>query len=80
MKTRLNLTIDRKVLNGAKAYAASKNTSVSELVEEYFRSIHQPSKGTTIVELVDELPAPKIDISGDLKKRYYESQAGRHGS
>lgn len=79
MKTRLNLTIDQGILNGVKAYAASKNTSLSELVEEYFKSIHRPSKRKTIIDLVEELPAPKIDVSGDLKKRYYESQAGKYG-
>lgn len=79
MKTRLNLTIDESILNGVKAYAASRNTSVSELVEEYFKSIHRPSKRKTIIDLVDKLPAPKIDLSGDLKKQYYESQSGKYG-
>lgn len=79
MKTRLNLTIDNNILNSAKAYAASKNTSVSELVEEYFKSIRRPTKRKTILDLVHELPAPKIDVSGDLKKQYYEAQASKHG-
>jgi hypothetical protein len=80
MKTRLNLTIDQGILNGVKAYAASKNTSVSELVEGYFKSIVQrPSKRKTIIDLVEELPTPKIDVSGDLKKKYYESQSEKHG-
>lgn len=62
-----------------KAYAAGKNVSVSELVEEYFKSINRPAKRKTIIDLVEKLPTPKIDVSGDLKKQYYESQSGKYG-
>jgi hypothetical protein len=79
MKARLNLTIDEQTLNGVKAYAASKNTSISELVEEFFKGLHKPARRKTIIDLVEDLPAPKITIKGDLKKQYYESQSGKYG-
>lgn len=79
MKARLNLTIDEQILNGVKAYAASKNTSISELVEEFFKGLHRPAKRKTIIDLVENLPAPKINVEGDLKKQYYESQSGKYG-
>ena len=79
MKARLNLTIDEQILNGVKAYAASKNTSISELVEEFFRGLHRPAKRKTIIDLVEDLPAPKINVEGDLKKQYYESKSGKYG-
>lgn len=44
MKTRLNLTIDQSLLESMKAYAANKNTSVSELVETCFKKIARPAK------------------------------------
>lgn len=58
MKERLNLTIDTELLAAIKAYAASKNTSVSELVESYFRCVTKPLNRKNIIELVDALEAP----------------------
>ncbi|WP_240768660.1 DUF6364 family protein [Olivibacter sp. XZL3] len=37
MKAKLNLTIDKQLLTEVKAYAAQKHSSVSELVEGYFK-------------------------------------------
>lgn len=79
MKTRLNLTIDQSLLDRMKAYAASKNTSVSELVESYFRSISRPSRKKNILHLVDKLNAPVIDPESNLKEQYYEQQKEKYG-
>lgn len=57
MKERLNLTIDGALLEAMKAYAASKGTSVSELVESYFRRVTKPVQRRNILDLVDELDA-----------------------
>jgi len=59
VKERLNLTIDGELLEAMKAYAASKEMSVSELVESYFRSVTKPMGGDNILDLVDRLPAPE---------------------
>jgi hypothetical protein len=55
MKERLNLTIDGALLEAMKAYAASKEMSVSELVERYFRSVTKPVLRNNILELMDRL-------------------------
>jgi hypothetical protein len=39
MTTKLTLTLDDKVIQGAKRYARAKGRSVSELVESYFKSL-----------------------------------------
>lgn len=39
MTTKLTLTLDDKVIQGAKRYAKIKGRSVSELVESYFKSL-----------------------------------------
>lgn len=39
MTTKLTLTIDDSVINSVKKYAKRKNTSVSDIVENYLKSI-----------------------------------------
>ena len=78
MKARLNLTIDQTLLEEVKQYATLKNTSVSELVEEYFKVIIQPKK-KSFVELIKELPKPKIDENFDWKEEYYKDKMKKYG-
>lgn len=79
MKARLNITIDDSLLNSIKAYAAKKHTSVSELVENYFKRLTQPTNRKTFFDLVEELKKPKIDPHADLKELYYKDQAKKYG-
>ena len=79
MKERLNLTIDGELLNAMKAYAAKKEVSVSELVEDYFRTVTKPVERKNIRELIRGLRKPGISDELDLKKLYYEEQAGKYG-
>ena len=58
VKERLNLTIDGTLLEAMKAYAASKEMSVSELVESYFRSVTKPVGRDNILDLMDRLEPP----------------------
>lgn len=63
VKERLNLTIDGALLEAMKAYAASKEMSVSELVESYFRSVTKPVERDNILDLVDRLgPAGEVKV------------------
>ncbi len=78
MKARLNLTIDQSLLEEVKQYATLKNTSVSELVEEYFKVIIQPKK-KSFVELIKELPKPKIDEHFDWKEENYKDKMKKYG-
>jgi len=61
MKERLNLTVDGILLEAMKAYAASKEMSVSELVESYFRSVTRSVRGDSILDLLDGLERPERD-------------------
>lgn len=79
MKTRLNLTIDQALLESMKAYAASKHTSISELVEAYFKKIARPAKKKSILNVVDKLDRPAIDAKADLKDLFYQEQSGKYG-
>ncbi|HUB61736.1 MAG TPA: DUF6364 family protein [Puia sp.] len=58
MKERLNLTIDGALLEAMKAYAAGKEMSVSELVENYFLSVTRSVQENNILDLVDRLVPP----------------------
>ena len=77
MKSRLNLTIDESLLKSTKLYAEKKGTSVSELVESYFKQITLPKKRKTIIDLIESLEPPKIDLKADLKELYYQDP--KHG-
>ncbi|MEX2235531.1 MAG: DUF6364 family protein [Cyclobacteriaceae bacterium] len=79
MKTRLNITIDESLLERIKGYAAKRKTSVSELVESYFKHLTKPSNRRTIIDLVDRLDKPSIPEGKDLKKAFYEDQAEKYG-
>jgi hypothetical protein len=79
MKTRLNLTVEGTLLDRIKKYASKKNTSVSELVESYFRSVLKPAGRENIINMVEKLKQPDISDSVDLKKEYYNQQKKKHG-
>jgi hypothetical protein len=64
MKERLNLTIDGALLEAMKTYAASKEMSVSELVESYFRSVTKPVQRNNILDLVEGLKKPDVEGGG----------------
>ena len=77
MKERLNLTIDAELVESMKAYAASKQMSVSELVESYFRTVTKPLQRKNIVDLVDGLEGLAPDRHDD--ESYYKEVGERYG-
>ena len=78
MKARVNLTIDESVLHDTKMYAEKKGTSVSEIVEEYLKTITKPVvKRKTIFDMVKEFGPSSIDPKADLKELYYQDP--KHG-
>ena len=79
MKTRVNLTIENNLLTLIKRYARSKQTSVSELVEEYFKDVMKPVKRKNILKEMESLPKPDMNLKGDLKELFYQDQAEKYG-
>ena len=77
MKSRLNITIDEKLLTGAKRYADRHHTSLSQLVEGYFKKIARPGR-KNIIDLIESLPRSTNAVQ-DLKKEYYEGQKKKYG-
>jgi hypothetical protein len=79
MKTKLNLTIEDSLLANTKMYAKKQHTSVSELVEGYFKNITKSPKRKSIIDLVEQLDAPALNPKADLKEFYYQDQAKKYG-
>ena len=81
MKARLNITIEEEVLNKAKVYAEKNGSSVSQLVEEYFRTITKKTKKKSLLDIIEELPKPKLDFPPDFdfQKEYYELNKKKYG-
>lgn len=73
MKARLNITIEESLLQEVKKFAAKRNTSVSELVENYFKNITKPKK-KSLTEFLDELPRVNIPEHKKLSDLYYEEK------
>lgn len=66
MKERLNLTIDAALLEAMKSYAVSKEMSVSELVECYFRTVTRPIQQNNILDLIDRLEPQVAGAAGRM--------------
>jgi len=79
MKARLNITIDEDVLRSVKYFAEAQNSSVSELVENYFKTIIKPKKKKTLSELIKELPNPNIPENFNWKEEYYKAKKKKYG-
>ncbi len=81
MKTRLNITIEESLLDKVKAYAAKENSSVSRLVEDYFKTITKKRKRKSLLDIIDELPKPKVNLPKDFnfKEEYYKQRAKKYG-
>lgn len=79
MKERLNLTIEKGLLEAMKVYAARKKLSVSELVEAYIKRVTRPAQRKSVLDLVDQLKKPAIDPKADLKEAFYKEQGEKYG-
>jgi hypothetical protein len=79
VKSRLNITIDERLLTGAKRYADRHRTSLSQLVEGYFKKIARPGSKKNIIDLIESLPKASIDSGEDLKRQYFEGQKKKYG-
>ena len=78
MKIRLNITVDDLLMQQAKRYAAKHQTSVSQLVEQYFKNLTRPSHTKNIIQLVEQLPKPYIDNNVNLKEVFCKERRKKY--
>lgn len=79
MKSRLNITVDTDLMANAKRYAAIHNSSLSQLIENYFKSLVRGPHKKTAIDVLNELPKPKKKFEGDLTKEFMESRKKKYG-
>ncbi|WP_288371908.1 DUF6364 family protein [uncultured Algoriphagus sp.] len=83
MKKRLNITIDEKLLEKIKQYAAKEETSISSLVEEHFEKLVSRKtgllEGMSLVEYMRSLPKFDFPEDFDYKEEYYKAKAKKLG-
>ena len=79
MKNRLNITISDDLLLQAKKYALKHNTSLSQLIEDYFIRITRPAKRKTVIDVIKGLPKPRAEKLGDVREKYYTEQKKKYG-
>ncbi|HPJ44254.1 MAG TPA: DUF6364 family protein [Spirochaetota bacterium] len=71
MNTKLTLKLDKTVIENAKRYSYQRKVSLSELVENYFRSLTEYSEEKNYSSVVRELSGIiSIDNEDELKKEY----------
>lgn len=80
MKSRVNITIDEKLVRDAKRYAARKKISLSLLIEGYLKGLtmRRPAK-KNVLEILSELPEPKRGTDKATVETYYEERKGKYG-
>lgn len=79
MKSRLNITIEEELLDRAKKYADKKNSSLSQIIETYLKSITKPASKKTVIDLLSELPKPKGNFENISKDKYYKDRTTKYG-
>lgn len=79
MKARLNITIDEAILRNVKYLAEEQNTSVSEIVETYFKSIVKPKKKKSLSTLIKELHKPRLPKDFNWKEEYIKVKTKKYG-
>lgn len=83
MKKRLNITIDEKLLEKIKQYAAKEETSISSLVEKHFEKLVSRKtglpEGMSLVEYMQSLPKFDFPEDFDYKEEYYKAKAKKWG-
>ena len=79
MKSWLNITIEESVLRSVKYLAEEQNTSVSELVENYFKTIIKPKKTSSLSQIIKSLPKPILKKDFNWKEEYYQAKKKKYG-
>ena len=71
MDTKLTIKLNSNVIEQAKDYAKSKNTSLSKLIESYLGLLVEPNEKQEITPLVKSLSGVvRVPKNFDAKKEY----------
>lgn len=81
MKARLNITIEESLLEKVKDYAVQQESSVSQLVEDYFERLMKKRNKPSLLDFLDTLPKSTIKYPDDFdfQKEYYEERKAKYG-
>ncbi|HEY9055501.1 MAG TPA: DUF6364 family protein [Rectinemataceae bacterium] len=71
MRSKLTLTIDKRVVEKAKGYAKKKNRSVSKLVEEYLETVSANDSVSSATS------APKAEITDRITGMFMQEYEGQ---
>lgn len=67
---KLTLSVDEQVVRDAKRYAASRGTSVSQLVERYLRLLAKPPKAENPTPVLHKLRGAAKGTSADAYRQH----------
>ena len=80
MKARVNLTIEEDILVKTKQYASEIGSSVSELVEDYFKTITKPKpQQSNLIKMVQKLKPSNYPENFNFKEEYHKAKAKKYG-
>lgn len=67
---KLTLSVDAKVVRGAKRYAAARGTSVSQLVERYLDLLSKPPRSEEQTPVLSMLRGAGRGVPADAHRRH----------
>ncbi|MGN6439386.1 MAG: DUF6364 family protein [Agriterribacter sp.] len=82
MKSRLNITVDEILMEQAKRYAEKHKTSLSKLIENYFKNLIRPTNKKNVIDLIESLPKPSSRVTNNkenLKEHYFKAKKSKYG-
>lgn len=81
MKTRINLTIDPEVVRKGKRIAARQNKSLSQIIENFLKSIPDKDEEPLFMKMVREakMKGPGPITNREIREEYYESLREKYG-
>lgn len=79
MTTKLTLSVERRVVQKAKQYARTQNTSLSRIITEYLRYLtadvsEDNDFDPIVLEIADEIPLDHLPVSDEPKYLYLKDK------
>ncbi|NJM26458.1 MAG: ribbon-helix-helix protein, CopG family [Bacteroidia bacterium] len=80
MKSRLNISIDDSLLERVKRYADKHHTSLSQLIEQYFRTLTRRQAGKeNILDMLERVSPSKEETQNHSWDHYYRQRRRKYG-